>query len=265
MPAPRAPAAVRAARPVRRRPSRPLESGAASAGLTPVARRRAARAARRVDRPLRRDPLRRLHGSGGRRSPARPGPPRRRCARRWRSPPARTCSRSGPASSSGGSRRCPPSAARRSASCCPTRSGSPCRSASRCSRGRWATSATCRRGRVPVRARRGPRRRPRRRPPRRRRPPPRRRACRRIHPGPRGARRRPPPGLAPARGPRHGRHALDIRVDDEDGFVMIGRPGRLVRDVRLLHADAPDHRLVPGQVRLLRSMLAQAGRTPCSR
>ena len=139
--APGRPSALRpGARPgggVRRTPHRPPRARPASRRSGPGALLALLVGARG---DLRRDLVGRVHRSGGRRSPARPGRPRSASSRRSRSPTARTCSRSGRASSSGASRRSRRSAGRRSASPCPTRSGSRSRSAGRCWRGRSAAS-----------------------------------------------------------------------------------------------------------------------------
>ena len=83
--------------------------------------------------------------------------------------------------------------------------------------------------------------------PRHRRQPPRGRGPRPwVHAGPGGPRCRPAPGLAQARGPRHGRHAPRHPRRRRGRLRHEGRPGRLVGNLRLLHADASDHRADPG-------------------
>jgi hypothetical protein len=52
---------------------------------------------------------------------------------------------------------------------------------------------------------------------------------------------------------------LDIRVDDEDGFVMTADPVGWSATFGFYTPTLRTTELIPGQVRLLRSMLAQAG------
>ena len=164
------------------------------------------------------------------------------------SPTARTCSRSTRPSSRSGWRPSRRSAARRSPSRCRTRSASTSPSESRCSRGRWAPTATWSTqdglvfGRIdattpeaaaelPVVDDQRARRRGHRRGRQRRPGDPRRRAAARL--------------ASPGR-PRHRRVEARHPARRRAGLLAQGRSGRLVRGVRVLHADPAHDRPDPG-------------------